>query len=102
MLSKTRLCVRNLPLTLDEVALRRVFLTALQRDSKGVQLKGRRILQCKIVRDSESGRTVGGQTVARSRGFGFLEFASHDEALKALVSRSSHCPCVSCARLLHH
>jgi nucleolar protein 4 len=77
MISPTRICLRNLPLTLNDSQLKQVCLAAL---SHGKQ--GKRIVQTKIVRDAASGRTAGG--LARSKGYGFVEFKDHQDALAAL------------------
>ena len=79
--SKNRLSVRNLPLLCDESQLKQLFLGALPtHNSEGYAVKGKRIPAVKIVRDNE--RMVAG--AARSRGFGFVEFAEHEDALVAL------------------
>jgi nucleolar protein 4 len=82
--SQTRLCVRNLPLLCDERQLKAIFLRALEeaRLAGRRQRQGKRITQVKVVRDTATGRTIGG--AARSRGYGFVEFAEHDDALLAL------------------
>ena len=81
--SKTRLCVRNMPLLCDEVKLKALFLRAIEkRPGSQSSSAGKQITAVKIVRDSATGRTQGG--AARSMGYGFVEFAEHDDALFAL------------------
>jgi nucleolar protein 4 len=70
--STTRLCVRNLPRTVDEPDLRTLVA--------GVAGGAKLIKQIKIVRDTE--RTVGG--APRSRGYGFAELRTHEAALAVL------------------
>ena len=69
--SKTRLSVHNLPLTLDEKELGTIFSKA----GNG------RALQIKIVRSADRTDERG---IPRSKGFGFVEFSNHEEALAAL------------------
>jgi nucleolar protein 4 len=80
--SRTRLCVRNLPLTCDERQLKNVFLRSCESNSDRKKKVGKRIVSVFVVRDKASGRTVGG--VARSRGYGFVNFAEHEDALFTL------------------
>ena len=80
--SRTRLCVRNLPLTCDERQLKNVFLRACESNADRKKKVGKRIVSVFIVRDKATGRTVGG--VARSRGYGFINFAEHEDALFSL------------------
>lgn len=72
--SSTRLCVRNLPTSVDEKQLKKIYLKAA--DSKTAV-----ITECRIMRDQAR---VSGQGVAKSRGFGFINFTDHQDALQAL------------------
>ncbi len=60
----TRIYVGNLPYQTDEVALRGIF-----------EAGGRRVVEVKIVTDRETGR---------SRGFGFVEMGTDEEARLAI------------------
>ena len=80
--SRTRLCVRNLPLSCDERQLKNVFLRSCEANPDRKKKVGKRIVSVFVVRDKASGRTVSG--VARSRGYGFVNFAEHEDALFTL------------------
>ncbi len=60
--------------------LRRVFTTA-------AQLPLVNVTQAKVMRSSER---VDGQGLGRSKGFGFIEFKGHEDALKALRSTNNN------------
>eukprot|EP01012_Entosiphon_sulcatum_P003711 TRINITY_DN11291_c0_g1_i1.p1 TRINITY_DN11291_c0_g1~~TRINITY_DN11291_c0_g1_i1.p1 ORF type:complete len:499 (+),score=124.54 TRINITY_DN11291_c0_g1_i1:132-1628(+) len=91
-LSKTRLCVRHIPASVDEEGLRRIFsrpVTRYIRETTGKERKSfamlknrekdRRVLrQVKLCRDD--------QKDGKSRGFGFVQFEDHNLALVALRS----------------
>ena len=72
--SKTRLSIRNIPKDYDDKDLRALFK---KHSPPGATLK-----QVKIVR--ETNRTDSSTGKARSRGFGFVEFIDHSDALEAL------------------
>ncbi|XP_050393218.1 RNA-binding protein 28 isoform X1 [Patella vulgata] len=72
--SATRLCVHNLPTTLDDQKLRKLF-------TKVVNDKSSKITECRVMRDLNR---VNAQGVAKSRGYAFIEFTKHEHALKAL------------------
>jgi nucleolar protein 4 len=69
--SRTRLCVRNLPKTLTEDTLRKMFAKAASSAPGHIGFH-----QVKVVRDKERGNA--------SRGYGFVEFSDHVHALAAL------------------
>jgi len=69
--SRTRLCVRNLPKTMTEDALRSLFASAAKSVPGHMGFH-----QVKIVRDKERGDA--------SRGYGFVEFGDHVHARAAL------------------
>ncbi|XP_061891218.1 RNA-binding protein 28 [Entelurus aequoreus] len=73
--SKNRLCVHNLPKSVDNKKLRALCLQAV----KGP--KGVRIPECRVMYDRkpEKGRVVG-----QSLGYGFVQFQEHEHALTAL------------------
>jgi len=74
--SRTRLCVRNLPFSVDEKALKELLLAAVKaRATKAAP----RIVQVKILRGA---RKPGGAEV--SKGAAFVEFGEHEHALVAL------------------
>eukprot|EP01126_Amoeba_proteus_P033046 TRINITY_DN3228_c0_g1_i2.p1 TRINITY_DN3228_c0_g1~~TRINITY_DN3228_c0_g1_i2.p1 ORF type:complete len:359 (-),score=113.53 TRINITY_DN3228_c0_g1_i2:397-1473(-) len=69
--SPTRLAVRNIPKSVDEKQLKEIFKKA----GEG------KIVQVKLVRDPAA---LDQRGQAMSRGFGFVEFSLHSDALKAL------------------
>ncbi|KAM4573510.1 RNA-binding protein 28 isoform 2-T2 [Odontesthes bonariensis] len=73
--SKTRLCIHNLPKSVDNKRLRALCL----QHAKGV--KGVRITECRIMYDKkpEKGRVMG-----QSLGYGFVQFQDHEHALSTL------------------
>ncbi len=74
--SRERLSIRNLPSSVDETKLKEMCLEAA-KSAGGVP----RVRQVKIERDPERKNKHG---EAKSRGFGFVEFQSHEHALAAL------------------
>ncbi|XP_042563326.1 RNA-binding protein 28 isoform X2 [Clupea harengus] len=73
--SKTRLCVHNLPKSVDQKRLRGLSLQAAG-GSRAV-----RITECRVMYDRKPEK---GQMMGQSLGYGFVEFQEHDHALKAL------------------
>ncbi|KAG0411487.1 hypothetical protein HPB47_011374 [Ixodes persulcatus] len=67
--SQTRLCVHNLPPSVDDRKLRALFLQNAP--------KGARITEARVMRNL---KTPG----AESRGYGFVTFGRHEDALEAL------------------
>ena len=78
--SKTRLCVRNLPLNIDETKLKEVF-------AKVGGVAKSHIIQVKIMRSEER---VDRSGLGRSRGYGFVQFREHEPALKALRATNNN------------
>ncbi len=81
--SRVRLSVRNIPDSLSEKELKKLFLETVQNDFQkaGRPIGGIHIRQTKICRDSEKINPDGSTA---SRGFGFIEFSEHDHALHSL------------------
>ncbi|XP_054419863.1 RNA-binding protein 28 [Pteronotus mesoamericanus] len=73
--SRTRLCLHNLPKAVDDKQLRKLLLNAT-RGEKGVRIK-----ECKVMRDL---RGVPGKVKGQSLGYAFAEFQEHEHALTAL------------------
>ncbi|XP_071004863.1 RNA-binding protein 28-like isoform X2 [Oncorhynchus clarkii lewisi] len=73
--SKTRLCVHNLPKFVDVKQLRKLCLKA----AGGGKLV--RITECRVMYDKKPER---GQVLGRSLGYGFVQFQEHEHALKTL------------------
>lgn len=71
--SDTRLCIHNLPATMDDVRLRQVFLKHLDNHP------GAKIVECRVMRNKKGGGQLG-----TSKGFGFVAFSKHEHALAAL------------------
>ncbi|ELK13879.1 RNA-binding protein 28 [Pteropus alecto] len=73
--SRTRLCLHNLPKAVDDTQLRKLLLNA-SRGEKGVRIK-----ECRVMRDL---RGVHGKIKGQSLGYAFAEFQEHEHALRAL------------------
>ncbi|XP_069567255.1 RNA-binding protein 28 isoform X1 [Brachyistius frenatus] len=73
--SKTRLCVHNLPKSVDNRKLKTLCLQAV----KGV--KGVRIPECRVMYDK---RPEKGKVMGQSLGYGFVQFGEHEHALSTL------------------
>nr|XP_033814929.1 RNA-binding protein 28 isoform X2 [Geotrypetes seraphini] len=74
--SKTRLCVHNIPKSVEDKKLRQLFIQALGR-SKGVRIK-----ECRVMRDLKGKGSK--KSSGQSLGYAFVEFLEHDHALAAL------------------
>ena len=81
IVSATRLSVRSLPPAINEEQLRAMALEAAGTAQK--RHGPAKLRQVKLVRDDERTDARG---AARSRGFGFVEFAAHEHALACLKS----------------
>ncbi|XP_042325887.1 RNA-binding protein 28 [Sceloporus undulatus] len=68
--SRTRLCVHNLPKSVDDARLRKLMLQAMG-SARGIRIK-----ECRVMRDRK------GQ--GQSLGYAFVEFQEHEHALTAL------------------
>lgn len=73
--SRTRLCLHNLPKAVDDKQLRKLLLNAT-RGEQGVRIK-----ECRVMRDL---RGVHGKMKGQSLGYAFAEFQEHEHALAAL------------------
>ncbi|XP_045711707.1 RNA-binding protein 28 isoform X2 [Phyllostomus hastatus] len=73
--SRTRLCLHNLPKAVDDKQLRKLLLNATSGE------KGVRIKECRVMRDL---RGVRGKIKGQSLGYAFAEFQEHEHALAAL------------------
>ncbi|KAI3371397.1 hypothetical protein L3Q82_023989 [Scortum barcoo] len=73
--SKTRLCVHNLPKLVDNKKLKALCLQAV-KGSKGV-----RMTECRVMYDRKPEK---GQVVGQSLGYGFVQFQDHEHALSTL------------------
>eukprot|EP00064_Thunnus_orientalis_P017045 superscaffoldBa00003519_g17119 len=73
--SKTRLCVHNLPKSVDNKKLKALCLQAV----KGSQRV--RITECRVMYDKKPER---GQVMGQSLGYGFVQFQDHEHALSTL------------------
>ncbi|XP_062956064.1 RNA-binding protein 28 [Cynocephalus volans] len=73
--SRTRLCLHNLPKAVDDKQLRKLLLNAI-RGEKGVRIK-----ECRVMRDLKG---VHGNMKGQSLGYAFAEFQEHEHALGAL------------------
>ncbi|XP_036373537.1 RNA-binding protein 28 [Megalops cyprinoides] len=73
--SKTRLCVHNLPKSVDTKQLRALSLKAAGTG------KAVRVSECRVMYDR---KPQGGKVMGRSLGYGFVQFQEHEHALNAL------------------
>ncbi|XP_016281631.2 RNA-binding protein 28 isoform X2 [Monodelphis domestica] len=73
--SKTRLCLHNLPKAVDDKQLRKLLLTATG-GGRAVRLK-----ECRVMRDLKGAH---GNVKGQSLGYAFVEFEEHEHALAAL------------------
>ncbi|XP_042352256.1 RNA-binding protein 28 [Plectropomus leopardus] len=73
--SKTRLCVHNLPKSVDNKKLKGLCLQAV-KGSKKV-----RITECRVMYDKKPEK---GQVMGQSLGYGFVQFQDHEHALSTL------------------
>ncbi|KAG2220419.1 hypothetical protein INT45_000644 [Circinella minor] len=96
--SKTRLSIRNLPISIDDVGLRKLGRECITKFKEEVKRRLRtdltaeekeegwhflpRIKQAKIVRSKD--RVDSATQKLRSKGYGFLEYMTHSHALAAL------------------
>ncbi|XP_048465940.1 RNA-binding protein 28-like [Rhincodon typus] len=78
--SKTRLCVHNIPKSLTDQQLRKLCLEA-------AGTKDARVKECRIMRDLQMAKTKGS---GRSLGYGFVEFTEHSHSLTALRSLNNN------------
>ncbi|XP_063304410.1 RNA-binding protein 28 [Pelobates fuscus] len=73
--SKTRLCVHNIPKSVDDKKLRQLFLKAAG-GGRSIKIK-----ESRVMRDLKG---VGGNHKGQSLGYAFVEFSEHEHALTAL------------------
>ncbi|KAM9311780.1 RNA-binding protein 28 [Gastrophryne carolinensis] len=73
--SKTRLCVHNIPKSVDDKQLRQLFLSAAG-GGRAVKIK-----ESRVMRDMKG---LGGNQKGQSLGYAFVEFSEHEHALAAL------------------
>ncbi|XP_054865339.1 RNA-binding protein 28 isoform X2 [Amphiprion ocellaris] len=73
--SKTRLCVHNLPKSVDNKKLKALCLQSVKGD------KRIRITECRVMYDKKPEK---GQVMGQSLGYGFVQFQDHEHALSAL------------------
>jgi nucleolar protein 4 len=83
VVNPTRLSVKNLPLSVDDAQLRKLFADAAvaYAAQHPKEPATGRVTLAKIVRDKQR---VDAEGVSKSSGFGFVEFSSHEVALAAL------------------
>lgn len=77
--SRTRLSIKNLPKDVDEKTLKKICIEATKEND--APKNGQIVKQVKIMRDLDK-RDIDGNP--RSRGFAFVEFVEHEDALAAL------------------
>lgn len=72
--SDVRLCIHNLPQSVDDVRLRKIFSDQIKTDHPTAK-----IVECRVMRNKKGSGKLG-----TSKGFGFIAFSKHDHALAAL------------------
>ncbi|XP_067674019.1 RNA-binding protein 28-like [Haliotis asinina] len=72
--SSTRLCIQNLPIAMEDGALKQKILEA-------TGVKAKHITECRIMRDVTR---VTNKSKGKSRGYAFVEFSEHKHALETL------------------
>ena len=87
--SPTRLSVHNLPISCTDEELRNIFLKSIgvSLDDKKKNFKSTGLVECRIMRDMTR---VNSEGVARSKGYGFVEFKSFELAKKALHATNNN------------
>lgn len=70
--SETRLCIHNLPESIDDKKLKKLFLAAADDASA-------KIIEARVMKNRQASGKLG-----KSKGFGFVEFTQHQHALTAL------------------
>ncbi|XP_037368680.1 RNA-binding protein 28 [Talpa occidentalis] len=73
--SRTRLCLHNLPKAVDDKQLRKLLLNATSGEKRV------RIKECRVMRDLKGAH---GKNKGQSLGYAFAEFQEHEHALTAL------------------
>lgn len=82
--SPTRLSVHNIPIKCSDQQLREIFQRAIGESVGG---KMSSITECRIMRDLTRLNSEG---VAKSKGYGFVEFKTHEMAMKALHATNNN------------
>lgn len=72
--SDTRLCIHNLPASMDDQRLKNIFYDNLKIDFPAMK-----IIECRVMRNKKGSGQLGA-----SKGFGFVAFSKHEHALGAL------------------
>ncbi|KAF1578763.1 UNVERIFIED_CONTAM: RNA-binding protein 28, partial [Eudyptes pachyrhynchus] len=75
--SRTRLCVHNLPKAVDSARLRRLLLQVAGGGGKALRIK-----ECRVMRELRG--------KGQSLGYAFVEFGEHEQALAALRSLNNN------------
>ncbi|XP_053741219.1 RNA-binding protein 28 [Synchiropus splendidus] len=73
--SKTRLCIHNLPKSVDQKKFRTLCLQPFKGNKRV------RIVECRVMYDKKPQK---GQVMGHSLGYGFVQFQEHEDALAAL------------------
>lgn len=78
--SDTRLCIHNLPPSVDDQRLRQIFSQNIKKDHKDAK-----IIECRVMRNKKGSGKLG-----TSKGFGFVGFSKHEHALAALRNTNNN------------
>lgn len=79
--SPTRLSIHNIPLKCTDQQLREIFIRAIGEPA------AKTLKECRIMRDLTR---VNSEGVAKSKGYGFVQFKTHEMALKALHATNNN------------
>lgn len=88
--SPTRLSVHNIPIKCSDEQLRAIFERAIgigENSRAAKKSLSPLIRECRIMRDLTR---VSSEGVCKSKGYGFVEFATHELALKALHATNNN------------
>lgn len=72
--SDVRLCIHNLPSSIDDARLKKIFLDNVKKTHPTAK-----IVECRVMRNKKGSGKLG-----TSKGFGFIAFSKHEHALAAL------------------
>jgi len=81
--SPTRLVIHNIPFTIRDEELRKMCLESCH-NSKA------RITECRIMRNKTGADSKGKPILGKSKGFGFVEFSEHKDALACLKTMNNN------------
>lgn len=78
--SDVRLCIHNLPQSVDDAKLRQIFLKSVKEKHPNAKL-----VECKVMRNKQKNGKLG-----TSKGFAFVAFSKHEHSLAALKNLNNN------------